>query len=146
VELTAVRGPHGTIPVRVLNPKSGADEKKNGHVGAFMYFHGGGCTVGSVDEFENGWRLRAEGSGVQVGNIFMYTSHLFSSNIIPLDTSAYQAYQVYGIDYRLAPEFKFPTRLDEYSTIIDALQVTLAKAMVSIPTASAAAATLQTET
>jgi hypothetical protein len=92
VEFTAVRGPHGTIPVRVLYPKSGADEKKNGHAGASVYFHGGGYTVGSVDEFENGLRLLAEVSGVQVRNIVMYTSHLLSSNTIFLDTSAYQAY------------------------------------------------------
>jgi acetyl esterase/lipase len=53
-----------------------------------------GYTVGSVDEFENGLRLLAEASSVQI----------------------------YGIDYRLAPEFKFPTQLDEYSAIIDWLQ------------------------
>jgi acetyl esterase/lipase len=29
---------------------------------------------------------------------------------------------VYGIDYRLAPEHKFPTQLDEYSAVIDWLQ------------------------
>ncbi|CAN9155395.1 unnamed protein product [Alternaria alternata] len=91
VEFTAVRGPHGTIPVRVLYPKS---EKAEGENGAWVYFHGGGYTVGSVDEFENGLRQVAEESGVQV----------------------------YAIDYRLAPEFKFPTQLDEYDTVIDWLQ------------------------
>lgn len=30
-----------------------------------IYFHGGGYTVGSVDEFENGLRNLAELSGVQ---------------------------------------------------------------------------------
>jgi acetyl esterase/lipase len=94
VEFTAVRGPHGTIPVRVLYPKSGEEHRKKGEAGALIYFHGGGYTVGSVDEFENGLRLLAEESGVQV----------------------------YGIDYRLAPEFKFPTQLDEYDAIIDWLQ------------------------
>jgi acetyl esterase/lipase len=94
VEFTAVRGPHGTIPVRVFYPSSGDSARQKGEAGALIYFHGGGYTVGSVDEFENGLRLLAEASGVQV----------------------------YGIDYRLAPEFKYPTSLDEYSAIVDWLQ------------------------
>jgi hypothetical protein len=67
VEFTAVRGPHGTIPVRVLHPKSGEEKRKKGEAGALIYFHGGGYTVGTVDEFENGLRQVAEESGVQVG-------------------------------------------------------------------------------
>ncbi|KAJ9621907.1 hypothetical protein H2203_006787 [Taxawa tesnikishii (nom. ined.)] len=94
VEFTALRGPHGTIPVRVLYPKSGEDKRKNGQAAALIYFHGGGYTVGSVDEFENGLRLLAEESGVQV----------------------------YAIEYRLAPEHRFPTQLDEYDALIDWLQ------------------------
>ena len=66
VEFTAVRGPHKTIPVRVFYPKSGAEKKRMGASSALVYFHGGGYTVGSVDEFENGPRLLAEKSGVQV--------------------------------------------------------------------------------
>ncbi|KAK8187945.1 lipase/esterase [Phyllosticta capitalensis] len=93
VEFTAIRGPYGTIPIRVLYPKSGEDRRKKGESAALIYFHGGGYTIGSVDEFENGLRLLAECSGAQV----------------------------YAVDYRLAPEFKFPTQIDEYSTVIDAL-------------------------
>ncbi|EMC99467.1 hypothetical protein BAUCODRAFT_29819 [Baudoinia panamericana UAMH 10762] len=92
VEFTAIRGPHGTIPLRVLYPKAAA--KGSNGAAALIYFHGGGYTVGSVDEFENGLRLLAEESGAQV----------------------------YAADYRLAPEFRYPTQLDEYSAIIDALQ------------------------
>jgi acetyl esterase/lipase len=66
VEFTALRGPHGTIPIRVLYWKSGEDKRKRGQAGALIYFHGGRYTVGSVDEFENGLRLVAEESGVQV--------------------------------------------------------------------------------
>ena len=66
VEFTAVRGPHGAIPVRVFYPKSGAEKKRMGASGALVYFHGGGYTVGSVDEFVNGLRLLAGKSGVQV--------------------------------------------------------------------------------
>lgn len=80
VEFTSISGPHGTIPVRALYPERGASHQQNGEAGALVYFHGGGYTVGSVDEFENGLRLLAEESGVQV----------------------------YGIDYRLASEHRFP--------------------------------------
>jgi acetyl esterase/lipase len=67
VEFTAVRGPHEMIPVRILYPKSGKAEGENG---AWVYFHGGGYTVGSVDEFENGLRQVAEESGVQVHHVW----------------------------------------------------------------------------
>ncbi|KAF1350142.1 Alpha/Beta hydrolase protein [Delphinella strobiligena] len=93
VEFTAIRGPHGTIPIRILHPKSGASAKKNGAAGALIYFHGGGYTVGSVDESENGLRLVAEESVVQV----------------------------HAVEYRLAPEWGYPVQLDEYSAVIDAL-------------------------
>jgi acetyl esterase/lipase len=69
VEFTAIRGPHGTIPVRVFYPKSGENKRKSSEAGALVYFHGGGYTVGSVDEFENGLRLLAEESGCQVSLI-----------------------------------------------------------------------------
>lgn len=94
VEFTAIRGPHGTIHTRVFYPKSGEDKRKSGDAAALIYFHGGGYTVGSVDEFENGLRLLAEESGVQV----------------------------YAVEYRLAPEWRYPVQLDEYDAVIDALQ------------------------
>ena len=75
VEFAAIRGPHGTIPIRVLYPKD-APRSGSGNA-ALIYFHGGGYTVGSVDEFENGLHLLAEESGCQI----------------------------YAVDYRLAPEF-----------------------------------------
>lgn len=66
VEFTAIRGPHGTIPIRILYPLSGEGRRARGEAGALVYFHGGGYSVGSVDEFENGLRLVAEESGCQV--------------------------------------------------------------------------------
>ena len=66
VEFTAIRGPHGTIPIRVLYPLSGEARRAKGEAGALVYFHGGGYSIGSVDEFENGLRLIAEESGCQV--------------------------------------------------------------------------------
>lgn len=87
------------IPIQVLHPKSGVSAKKNGEAGALIYFHDGGYTVGSVDEFENGLRLVAEESGVQV----------------------------YAVEYRLAPEWSYPVQLDEYSAVIDALHGSFGK-------------------
>lgn len=94
VEFTAIRDPHGTIPIRVFYPKSGEEKRKAADAAAFVYFHGGGYTVGTVDEFENGLRIVAEESSVQV----------------------------YVVEYRLAPEWRFPTQLDEYEAVITWLQ------------------------
>ncbi|KAI1207590.1 Alpha/Beta hydrolase protein [Annulohypoxylon truncatum] len=92
VHFDGVRGRHGTIPVRLFYPRSydnstGASKKK---FPALIYFHGGGYTVGSVDEFENGLRLLAE-----------------AAEIITI-----------GVEYRLAPEWPFPTQLDEYEDVL----------------------------
>lgn len=65
VEFTAVRGPHGTIPVRLFYPKAVVDGKRK-KAAALVYMHGGGYTVGSVDEFENGLRLIAEAADIIV--------------------------------------------------------------------------------
>ncbi|KAI0975472.1 Alpha/Beta hydrolase protein [Xylaria arbuscula] len=89
VRFHAVRGRHGSIPVRLFSPKS-YKERTGSKLPALIYFHGGGDTVGSVDEFENGLRLLAEGAG-----------------IITI-----------GVEYRLAPEWSFPTQLDEYQDVL----------------------------
>ncbi|KAK4184239.1 hypothetical protein QBC35DRAFT_525651 [Podospora australis] len=94
VEFTAIRGPHGTIPIRVLYPSSGKDRAEKGECGALIYMHGGGYTIGSVDEWENSLRFVAEVSGCQV----------------------------YAVEYRLAPEFRYPVQLDEYDAVIDFVQ------------------------
>jgi acetyl esterase/lipase len=47
-----------------------------------------------VDEFENGLRIVAEESGVQV----------------------------YAVECRLAPEWRFPTQLDEYVAVVEWVQ------------------------
>ncbi|KAL4963473.1 alpha/beta hydrolase [Aspergillus stella-maris] len=90
VEFTALRGPHGAINIRVLYP-SHPQKSSRDLVPALIYFHGGGYTVGTADEFENGCRILAEKAGVQV----------------------------YIVEYRLAPEWKFPTQLDEYVSVIE---------------------------
>ncbi|KXX76203.1 putative sterigmatocystin biosynthesis lipase/esterase stcI [Madurella mycetomatis] len=77
------------IPTQVLCPSSGEARRSRGESGALVYFHDGGYSVGSVDEFENGLKLVAE---------------------------------VYAVYYRLAPEFRYPMQLDEYSAVINWLQ------------------------
>ena len=91
VEMTGFYGPHGTIPVRVLYPSSGQQLTAANQSGALIYFHGGGYTVGSVDEFEQGLRVIAEASTCQV----------------------------YAVDYRLAPEWQYPVQLEEYEAVLD---------------------------
>ncbi|KAJ2989950.1 hypothetical protein NUW58_g3201 [Xylaria curta] len=89
VHFHVVRGRHGSIPMRLFYPKS-YKEGSGTNLPALIYFHGGGYTVGSVDEFENGLRLLAEGA-----------------NVITI-----------GVDYRLAPEWSLPTQLDEYQDVL----------------------------
>jgi acetyl esterase/lipase len=66
VEFTVVRGPHGTVPIRLLCPRQVVSKSRKEGAAALVYMHGGGYTVGSVDEVENGSRLLAEQSGVIV--------------------------------------------------------------------------------
>ncbi|KAL4867955.1 hypothetical protein BDV12DRAFT_186245 [Aspergillus spectabilis] len=94
VEFTALRGPHGAINMRVLYPSQPQKHPTTGLTPALIYFHGGGYTVGSPDDFENGCRFLAEKSGVQV----------------------------YVVEYRLAPEWGYPTQLDEYESVLNWLR------------------------
>lgn len=89
VEFAAIRGPIGTVGIRVLYPESGKALKKNGQSPALIYMHGGGYSVGSADEFENGLRIISEMA----------------------------AMQVYIVDYHLAPEWKYPAQLEEYAAV-----------------------------
>jgi acetyl esterase len=60
---------------------------------ALVYFHGGGWIVGNLDTHDKIMRLLALGSGAAV----------------------------VGVDYRLAPEYKFPIALDEAMTVVEYL-------------------------
>ncbi len=85
VENIAVAGELGTTPVRIYHPKA---EEPQGP--ALIYLHGGGWTVGAVDQFEGAMRIFAE-----EGNI-----------------------QVFAIEYRLAPEFRYPSQLGEAESVL----------------------------
>lgn len=62
VDHLGLKGPHGTIPVRVYHPSKPA----TGTLPALIYMHGGGFIVGSLDQFETAMRRLCEGAGVQV--------------------------------------------------------------------------------
>ena len=85
VENIAIPGELGTTPVRIYHPRA-----EQPHSPALIYLHGGGWTVGAVDQFEGAMRIFAE-----EGNI-----------------------QVYAVEYRLAPEFRFPSQLGEAETVL----------------------------
>ena len=65
VEFEGIRGPHGSISIRLFYPKAVVDANQK-QTAAPVYMHGGGYTTGSIDEFENGLRLLAEASGAIV--------------------------------------------------------------------------------
>lgn len=81
VEFTAVRGPHGTIPIRLFYRKNVIGGKKT-DVAALIYFHGSGYTVGSVDEFENVLRILAE-EAVAVVSPFRYPRPIHQLTLPP---------------------------------------------------------------
>ena len=62
VEHLGLKGPHGTVPVRVYHPSKPA----GGALPALVYLHGGGFVVGSLDQFETAMRRFCEVAGVQV--------------------------------------------------------------------------------
>ncbi|WBW73806.1 acetyl esterase [Schizosaccharomyces osmophilus] len=86
IEHTALNGPHGTIPVRVYH----ASKRGPAHGAALIYLHGGGYTVGTLDQFDNAMRIFSEVSGCQV----------------------------YNVDYKLAPEYKWPTQMNEGEFVV----------------------------
>ncbi|KAL5344064.1 Alpha/Beta hydrolase protein [Aspergillus crustosus] len=93
-EFTVLRGPHGSINIRILYPEHPQKHARTGLTPALIYFHGGGYTVGTADEFENGCRVLAQEAGEQV----------------------------YIVEYRLSPEWQYPTQLDEYEAVIEWLR------------------------
>ncbi|EPY50145.1 alpha/beta hydrolase fold-containing protein [Schizosaccharomyces cryophilus OY26] len=60
------------------------------HGAALIYLHGGGFQVGSIDQFDNAMRIFSEVSGCQV----------------------------YIVDYRLSPEYQWPTQITEGEFVV----------------------------
>ncbi|MBV9456118.1 MAG: alpha/beta hydrolase [Bradyrhizobium sp.] len=85
-EPLAIPAPHGTIPARIYTPKT--LRKNNGLAPALVFFHGGGWVIGSLETHDVVCRkLAHEGELI-----------------------------VISVDYRLAPEHKFPAAVDDAIT------------------------------
>ena len=79
----AIPAPHGAIPARIYTPKM--LRKNNGLAPCLMFYHGGGWVIGDIDSHDVVCRkLAHEGELI-----------------------------VISIDYRLAPEHKFPAAVDD---------------------------------
>ena len=78
-----IPGPHGEIPVRIYTPTTSAGSGTA--LPCLVYFHGGGWVIGTLD----------------------------STDAICKTVANRAACVVVSVDYRLAPEFKFPIPLDE---------------------------------
>src|SRR6202158_2054249 len=79
----AIPSPTGPIPARVYTPK--ALRKTNGLAPCLVFFHGGGWTIGNLDSHDVVCRKLAD-----------------EAQLI-----------VISVDYRLAPEHKFPAAVDD---------------------------------
>jgi acetyl esterase len=84
VEDLLIPGPGGSLPIRVYATVSGASENDARRPG-FIYFHGGGFVLGSLDSHDALCRALAKESGSVV----------------------------VAVDYRLAPENKFPAAVED---------------------------------
>ncbi|MGX9424693.1 MULTISPECIES: alpha/beta hydrolase [Bradyrhizobium] len=83
VEPLSIPAPHGTIPARVYRPKK--LRQKDGLSPALVFFHGGGWVIGDLDTHDVVCRkLADEGELIAI-----------------------------SVDYRLAPEHKFPAAIDD---------------------------------
>ncbi|WGD48832.1 alpha/beta hydrolase [Bradyrhizobium sp. CB1650] len=79
----AIPAPHGAIPARIYVPNE--LRRRDGLSPALVFFHGGGWVIGDLDTHDVGCRkLATEGALI-----------------------------VISVDYRLAPEHKFPAAVDD---------------------------------
>jgi acetyl esterase len=83
VEPLAIPAPHGSIPVRIYTPKT--PRQTGGIAPCLVFFHGGGWVIGDLDSHDVVCRKLAD-EGALV---------------------------VISVDYRLAPEHKFPAAVDD---------------------------------
>jgi acetyl esterase len=86
VQPLAISAPHGSIPARVYTPKT--LRESNGLAPCLVFFHGGGWVIGDLDSHDVVCRKLAD-----------------EGQLI-----------VISIDYRLAPEHKFPAAVDDAIT------------------------------
>jgi acetyl esterase len=77
------RGPHGAIPLRLYHPAAAPQRQAPPPV--LVYYHGGGWVIGDLDTHDTLCRELANASGCAV----------------------------VAVDYRMAPEHRFPTAVDD---------------------------------
>jgi len=77
-------GPHGAIPLRLYRPLKPV-EAAGTKLPVLVYYHGGGWVIGDLDTHDTLCRELANGSGCAV----------------------------VAVDYRMAPEHRFPTAVDD---------------------------------
>jgi acetyl esterase len=82
----AIPSPHGTIPARIYTPLK--VRQNHGHAPCLIFFHGGGWVIGDLDSHDVVCRKLAD-----------------EGELI-----------VIAVDYRLAPEHKFPAAFDDALT------------------------------
>jgi acetyl esterase len=85
-EPLVIPAPHGTIPARIYTPKS--LRQNNGLAPCLVFFHGGGWVIGNLETHDVVCRQLAHEGGLIV----------------------------ISVDYRLAPEHKFPAAVDDATT------------------------------
>jgi acetyl esterase len=83
VEPLTISAPHGSIPARRYTPKT--SRQSNGLAPCLIFFHGGGWVIGDLDTHDVVCRTLAD-----------------EGQLI-----------VIAVDYRLAPEHKFPAAIDD---------------------------------
>jgi len=83
VEPLAIETAHGVIPARIYTPRN--LRQSNSLAPGFVFFHGGGWVIGDLDTHDVVCRKLAD-----EGQLF-----------------------VISVDYRRAPEYKFPTAVDD---------------------------------
>jgi acetyl esterase len=83
VKPLAIPAPHGPIPARIYTPKD--PRQANGLAPALVFYHGGGWVIGDLDSHDVVCRKLAD-----EGRLL-----------------------VISVDYRLAPEHKFPAAVDD---------------------------------
>ena len=77
-------GPHGAIPLRLYRPLNAVDSD-GAKLPVLVYYHGGGWVIGDLDTHDTLCRELANASGCAV----------------------------VAVDYRMAPEHRFPTAVDD---------------------------------
>ena len=85
-EPLSIPAPHSTIPARIYTPKT--LRKKDGLASCLVFFHGGGFVIGNLDSHDVACRKLAD-----------------EGQLI-----------VIAVDYRLAPEHKFPAAVEDVVT------------------------------